>query len=53
MATCEDTYYPPERMTIPGFVIDVRHPILSAEERERRLSEIKKAAARLILSSGG
>lgn len=45
-----DTYGEPKIMKFPGMTANIYHPILSPEERERRMKEIYKAAAVLIAS---
>lgn len=50
----EDEYYPPETKVVEGkhckYIITIRHPILTPEERERRMNEIDRAASRVILA---
>lgn len=51
-----DKYYDPIVKTYkgengkPDFIIRVFHPIISEEEKERRMERIKRAAADLIFS---
>ena len=44
-----DTYGPPEVITCGNVIATVYSPILTPEERERRMNLIKQAAARLVL----
>lgn len=44
----EDTYYPPTIVKGKNFVATVHRPILTDEERERRMDIIKKAAVNLV-----
>lgn len=46
-----DTYGEPIIFEYPDMTIRVFRPILTDEERERRMEAIKKAAADLVLSS--
>ena len=48
---CQDVYGEPEIFYYPNAVVKVYHPILTEEERERRMERIKEAAVRLILSA--
>lgn len=48
---CQDVYGEPEIFYYPNAVVKVYHPILTEEERERRMERIKQAAIRLILST--
>ena len=45
-----DTYEEPIIMEFPGMIARVYKPILTPEERERRMKEVHKAALALILS---
>ncbi len=45
-----DTYGEPKIMKFPGMIARVYSPILPPEERERRMKEIRKAAAALLES---
>ncbi len=45
-----DTYGEPKIMKFPGMIARVYRPILPPEERERRMKEIRKAAAALLES---
>ena len=47
---CQDVYGEPEIFYYPNAVVKVYRPILTEEERERRMERIKEAAVRLILS---
>ena len=46
-----DTYGEPIIHESPGWIIRVYRPILTEEERARRMKEIEKAAAALIMSA--
>lgn len=43
-----DTYSEPKTMTFPGVIAKVYSPILTEEERKRRMTQIAKAAERLL-----
>jgi hypothetical protein len=45
-----DVYGEPEIIKYKNIVATVYSPILTDEERERRMENIKKAAVRLVLS---
>lgn len=45
-----DIYGEPEIIKYKNIIGTVRSPILTDEERERRMEKIKKAAIRLVLS---
>lgn len=45
-----DIYGEPEIITYKNIVAKVRSPILTEEERKRRMERIKQAAVRLVLS---
>lgn len=45
-----DQYYEPEIMYLPGAIITVRRPILTKEERAKRMKAIHDAAANLLRS---
>lgn len=45
-----DIYGEPEIITYKNIVATVYSPILTEEERKRRMEQIKKAAVRLVLS---
>lgn len=45
-----DTYGEPEIIKFKNIVAKVYSPILTDEERERRMERIKQAAVRLVLS---
>lgn len=47
----KDKYEKVQTLELPGAIIEVYRPILSEEERERRLQAIKKAAAELLRGS--
>ncbi len=42
------TYSEPKTITYPGIVARVYSPILTEEERQRRMSQITKSAERLL-----
>lgn len=44
----KDTYKEPKTIELPGAVIKVYSPILTEEERKRRMEQIAKSAARLL-----
>ena len=46
----EDVYGEPEIFTYKNIVATVYSPILTEEERNKRMEQIKKAAVRLVLS---
>lgn len=46
----KDTYSEPKIYTAPGVVAKVYSPILTEEERKRRMERIAKSAARLLNS---
>lgn len=48
---CQDAYGEPEIFYYSNAVVKVYHPILTEEERERRMERVKQAAVRLILST--
>lgn len=48
---CDDEYYPPETIVTEKSIVTIRRPILTPEERERRMKLIHDAAVRLWLSS--
>ena len=43
-----DQYYPPETMYLPGAIIRVYKPILTEEERAKRMKAIHDAAANVM-----
>ena len=45
-----DIYGEPEIITYKNIVATVYSPILTEEERKRRMEQVKKAAVRLVLS---
>lgn len=48
---CQDVYYDePQIFEFPNMTVRVYRPILTDEERERRMKEIKKAAAAVIIA---
>jgi hypothetical protein len=44
----QDTYAEPKTYTYPGIVAKVYSPILTEEERQRRMAKIAKSAERLL-----
>jgi hypothetical protein len=46
----KDTYSEPKTFTSPGIVAKVYSPILTEEERRRRMEQIARAAQRLLKS---
>ena len=46
----KDTYQEPKTYTYPGIVAKVYSPILTEEERRRRMERIAKSAERLLKS---
>ena len=46
----KDTYTEPKTFTYPGIVAKVYSPILTEEERQRRMARIAKSAERLLKS---
>lgn len=46
-----DTYGEPKTIEFPNAVVKVYSPILTEEERKRRMERIAKSAERLITSS--
>lgn len=46
----QDTYGEPITLTLKGATVRVYRPILTEEERARRMKEIEKAAAALLIS---
>lgn len=44
----KDTYSEAKTFTYPGIVAKVYSPILTEEERQRRMAEIAKSAERLL-----
>ena len=46
----QDTYGEPKTYIYPGAIVKVYSPILTEEERKRRMDKIAESAARLILS---
>lgn len=44
----KDTYSEPKIFTYPGAVVKVSSPILTEEERKRRMEKIAKSAERLL-----
>ncbi len=45
-----DTYHEPKAFELPGAIVKVYIPILTEEERSRRMDRIKEAAANLLKS---
>ena len=46
----QDVYGEPQILKFPGMTVRVYRPILTDEERARRMKEIEKAAAALIIA---
>lgn len=46
----QDTYGEPKIYQFPGCTVRVFRPILTEEERARRMKEIEKAAAALLIA---
>lgn len=44
----EDKYYPPETYYSDNAIVRVFHPILTDEERARRMERVKKSAAEVL-----
>lgn len=44
----KDTYQEPKTIELPGAVVKVYSPILTEEERKRRMAQIAKSAAALL-----
>ena len=44
----QDTYGEPKIFTYPGIIAKVYSPILTEEERQRRMATIAKSAERLL-----
>ena len=44
----KDTYSEPKTFTYPGAVVRVFSPVLTEEERRRRMEQIAKSAQRLL-----
>lgn len=51
MRKCEDVYGEPQIFKFPGMTAKVYHPILTDEERARRMKLIEEAAAALLISN--
>lgn len=51
MKKCQDVYMEPEIIRSSNCIARVYRPILTDEERERRMERIKKAAADLIMAA--
>lgn len=50
MGKQKDTYSEPKTFELPGAVVKVYSPILTEEERKRRMAQIAKSAERLLQS---
>lgn len=46
-----DEYYPPETVVTEKYTLHLYHPIISEEERAKRMKIIKEAAIRLLRST--
>ena len=44
----QDTYSEPKTYTYPGAVVKVSSPVLTDEERQRRMERIARSAERLL-----
>ena len=44
----KDTYNEPKTFELPGAVVKVYSPVLTEEERKRRMAQIAKSAAALL-----
>lgn len=51
MKQCTDIYQEPIIMKMPGCTARVYHPILSDEERTKRMKAIEKAAAKVLIEA--
>lgn len=51
MKTCHDVYMEPEVYRHNNCIVRVYRPILTEEERARRMEEIKKATVDLIIAT--
>lgn len=47
----EDKYYPPTTYVTSGAIITIHRPILTEEERAKRMKAIEKAAINLALAN--
>ena len=47
----KDTYNEPKTYTYPGIVVKVYSPVLTEEEKQRRMAQIAKSAERLLTSN--
>ena len=47
----KDTYSESKTLHYPGAIVKVSSPILTEEERKRRMEQIAKAAERVLLST--
>lgn len=50
MKKAQDTYYDPIILEFPNATVRVFRPVLSEEERKRRMKRIHDAAANLLMS---
>lgn len=48
---CQDTYGEPTIMRFPNMTVEVYRPVLSEEERARRMEILHDAAADLLISA--
>jgi len=46
-----DEYYFEKTITLPNAIINIYRPIITEEERARRMKEIEKAAVRLAIAN--
>lgn len=51
MRTCQDVYMEPEVYHYNNCTVRVYRPILTEEERARRMEEIKKVAVALVIEA--
>ena len=47
----KDRYYEPKTLELQGAVVKVYSPILTEEEKQRRMARIAESAARLLKSN--
>lgn len=48
MAKGQDVYMEPQVMTFPGMTVIVYRPVLTEEERAKRMKAVEKASAQLL-----
>ena len=49
MSKCQDTYSEPIIMKMAGCTARIYHPVLTEEERAKRMKNIHKAAERVLI----